>query len=163
MRNFEAHTDEIRQKMLDEINVESIDSMFDMIPKKCYLEELKLDNPLSELEAQRELFNLSNKNKTNYISFLGGGAVKKFIPSAIQYVASRFEFLSAYTPYQPEISQGTLQVMYEFQSYICNLTKMDIENESVYDGGVACDEASLMAVRVNKTKRSFIYDKLKPN
>lgn len=163
MRNFEAHTDEIRQQMLDEINVKSIDSMFDMIPEKCYLEELKLDDPLSELEAQKELFKLSNKNKTNYISFLGGGAVKKFIPSAIQYVASRFEFLSAYTPYQPEISQGTLQIMYEFQSYICNLTKMDVANASVYDGGVACAEACLMAVRVNKIKRIFISDKLNPN
>ncbi len=163
MRNFEAHTDEIRQKMLDEINVESIDSMFDMIPEQCYLKELKLDSPLSELEAQKELFKLSNKNKTNYISFLGGGAIKKYIPSAIQYVASRFEFLSAYTPYQPEISQGTLQIMYEFQSYICNLTKMDVANASVYDGGVACAEACLMAVRINKIKRIFISDKLNPN
>ena len=81
MRNFEAHTDEIRQQMLDEINVKSIDSMFDMIPEKCYLEELKLNDPLSELEAQKELFKLSNKNKTNYISFLFKKVIKFIIVS----------------------------------------------------------------------------------
>ncbi len=163
MRNFEAHTEEIRQKMLDEINVESINSFFDMIPEKCRMQQLNLDKPLSELAAQKELYRLSKKNRTDYISFLGGGAVKKYIPSAIADVASRFEFLSAYTPYQPEISQGTLQIMYEFQSMICNLVNADVSNASVYDGGVACAEAALMAVRINKIKKIFISDKLNPN
>ena len=163
MRNFEAHTDNIRQKMLSDIGVNSIEELFDMIPKNCRMESLNLAAPISEMKAQKELFKLSKKNKTDYVSFLGGGAVRKFIPSAINDVASRFEFLSAYTPYQPEISQGTLQIMYEFQSMICNLTNMDVSNASVYDGGTACAEALLMATRINKVKNVFISEKLNPN
>ena len=163
MRNFEAHTDDIRQKMLSDIGVSSIEELFKMIPKSCRMDSLNLDAPISEMEAQKELFKLSKKNKTDYISFLGGGAVKKFIPSAIADVAGRFEFLSAYTPYQPEISQGTLQIMYEFQSMICNLCNMDVSNASVYDGGTACAEALLMTVRINKIKNVFISNKLNPN
>ena len=163
MRNFEAHTDDVRQEMLSDIGVNSIEELFDMIPKNCRMESLSLVAPVSEMEAQKELFKLSKKNKTDYISFLGGGAVKKFIPSAINDVASRFEFLSAYTPYQPEISQGTLQIMYEFQSMICNLTNMDVSNASVYDGGTACAEALLMAVRINKIKNVFISENINPN
>ena len=163
MRNFEAHTDEIRREMLNDIKVKTVDFFFDMIPDKCRIKEFKLDNPVSELRAQKELYKLSKENNADYISFLGGGAVKKFIPSAINDVASRFEFLSAYTPYQPEISQGTLQIMYEFQSFICELTGMDVANASVYDGGTACAEAALMTVRINKLKRIFISDKLNPS
>ncbi len=163
MRNFEAHTDEIRKQMLDEIGVNSVDEFFSSVPKECYTKELDLFDPLSELAAQKELSRISKENKTSYISFLGGGAYKKFIPSAINDVASRFEFLSAYTPYQPEISQGTLQIMYEFQSVIAELTGMDVSNASVYDGAVACAEACLMGVRINKIKNVFISDKLNPN
>lgn len=163
MRNFEAHTDDIRQQMLDEINIDSTDEFFSMIPRECYLNELNLPEAMSELAAQKELYRMSKKNNTDYISFMGGGAIKKFIPSAIGDVASRFEFLSAYTPYQPEISQGTLQIMYEFQTMMCNLCNMDVSNASLYDGATACAEACLMAVRVNKTKNIFISDKLNPN
>lgn len=163
MRNFEAHTDDIRQQMLDEININSTDEFFSVIPKECYLNELKLPEALSEMAAQKELYKISKKNKTDYISFMGGGAIKKFIPSAINDVASRFEFLSAYTPYQPEISQGTLQIMYEFQTMMCNLCNMDVSNASLYDGATACAEACLMAVRINKIKNIFISDELNPN
>lgn len=163
MRNFEAHTDEIRKQMLDEIGVKSVEDFFDNIPKACLLNGLNLPDPLSELAAQKELSRISKENKTSYASFLGGGAVRKFIPSAINDIASRFEFLSAYTPYQPEISQGTLQIMYEFQSMMANLTNMDVSNASVYDGATACAEACLMGVRINKIKNVFISDKLNPN
>lgn len=163
MRNFEAHTDEIRKQMLDEIGVKSVEDFFDNIPKACLLNGLDLPDPLSELAAQKELSRISKENKTSYTSFLGGGAVRKFIPSAINDIASRFEFLSAYTPYQPEISQGTLQIMYEFQSMMANLTNMDVSNASVYDGATACAEACLMGVRINKIKNVFISDKLNPN
>lgn len=163
MRNFEAHTDEIRQNMLDEINVKSTDVFFEAIPRECYLKELNLPNPISEMAAQKELYKVSKKNKTQYVSFMGGGAVKKYIPSSINDVASRFEFLSAYTPYQPEISQGTLQIMYEFQTMMCNLTDMDVSNASVYDGATACAEACLMAVRINRVKNIFISSGLNPN
>ena len=163
MRNFEAHTDEIRKQMLDEIGVKSVEDFFDNIPKACLLNGLDLPDPLSELAAQKDLSRISKENKTSYTSFLGGGAVRKFIPSAINDIASRFEFLSAYTPYQPEISQGTLQIMYEFQSMMANLTNMDVSNASVYDGATACAEACLMGVRINKIKNVFISDKLNPN
>ena len=163
MRNFEAHTDEIRKQMLDEIGAKSVEDFFDNIPKACLLNGLDLPDPLSELAAQKELSRISKENKTLYTSFLGGGAVRKFIPSAINDIASRFEFLSAYTPYQPEISQGTLQIMYEFQSMMANLTNMDVSNASVYDGATACAEACLMGVRINKIKNVFISDKLNPN
>ncbi len=163
MRNFEAHTDEIRKQMLDEIGAKSVEDFFDNIPKACLLNGLDLPDPLSELAAQKELSRISKENKTSYTSFLGGGAVRKFIPSAINDIASRFEFLSAYTPYQPEISQGTLQIMYEFQSMMANLTNMDVSNASVYDGATACAEACLMGVRINKIKNVFISDKLNPN
>lgn len=163
MRNFEAHTDEIRKQMLDEIGAKSVEDFFDNIPKACLLNGLNLPDPLSELAAQKELSRISKENKTSYTSFLGGGAVRKFIPSAINDIASRFEFLSAYTPYQPEISQGTLQIMYEFQSMMANLTNMDVSNASVYDGATACAEACLMGVRINKIKNVFISDKLNPN
>ena len=155
MRNFEAHTDEIRKQMLDEIGAKSVEDFFDNIPKACLLNGLNLPDPLSELAAQKELSRISKENKTSYTSFLGGGAVRKFIPSAINDIASRFEFLSAYTPYQPEISQGTLQIMYEFQSMMANLTNMDVSNASVYDGATACAEACLMGVRINKIKNVF--------
>lgn len=163
MRNFEAHTDEIRKQMLDEIGVKSVEDFFDNIPKACLLNGLDLPDPLSELAAQKKLSRISKENKTSYTSFLGGGAARKFIPSAINDIASRFEFLSAYTPYQPEISQGTLQIMYEFQSMMANLTNMDVSNASVYDGATACAEACLMGVRINKIKNVFISDKLNPN
>ncbi len=162
MRNFEAHTDDIRQKMLESIGAESVEEFFKVIPKVCRTERLNLETPLSELSAQKKLYGISKKNKTDYISFLGGGAVKKYIPSPINDIASRFEFLSAYTPYQPEISQGTLQIMYEFQTMICNLTNMDVSNASVYDGGSAAAESCLMAVRINKIKNIFISENLNP-
>ncbi len=163
MRNFEAHTNEIREEMLKEIGVCDVEDFFDVIPRACRLEKLNLDAPLSEMKAKKELLGLAKKNKTDYISFVGGGAVKKFVPSAIGGVASRFEFLSAYTPYQPEISQGTLQIMYEFQTMICNLTNMDVSNASVYDGASACAEGCLMAVRISKVRNIFISSKLNPN
>ena len=92
--------------------------MFAQIPNAAKLNGLERENPLSEMETQRKIKSLSRKNNTDYISFLGGGVYNKFIPAAIAQVANRFEFLTAYTPYQAEIAQGTLQIMYEFQTMI---------------------------------------------
>ena len=116
MYNFEALDEKDRQNMLISIGVKSIDEIFDMIPDKAKMKELNLASGCDEIEAQKNLKKLSLLNKTNYLNFLGLGAKKRFIPSLISDVASRFEFLSCYTPYQAEISQGTLEVMYEFQS-----------------------------------------------
>lgn len=162
MKNFLAHTDEIRQKMLKEISCASIEDLFKQIPVKC--KDFALANPLSEMEVQRQVKALAKKNKTEYANFVGGGVYNKFIPACVNYVAQRFEFLTAYTPYQPEISQGTLQVIYEYQTMISRLTGMDIANASMYDGGSACAEAVLMAHRVAKGKKNkaLISDRLNP-
>lgn len=158
--NFAAHNDEIRKTMLDEINLADMEDLFSHIPVK--MKSLDLADGLSEMEAQRRVKSISKKNNTDYISFMGGGCYNKFVPAAIGQVANRFEFLTAYTPYQPEISQGTLQIMYEYQSMICMLTGMDVANASVYDGGSACAEAIAMACRISKKQRVLVSERLNP-
>lgn len=160
MKNFIAHSEEERQEMLNAISCNSVDDLFKTLPIK--MAELKLDEPLSEMQTQKKIKALAKKNNIDYVSFLGGGVYNKFIPAAIAQVAQRFEFLTAYTPYQPEISQGTLQVMYEFQTMICRLTGMDVSNASVYDGATACAEALSMAVRLKKKSKVLVSDKLNP-
>lgn len=160
MKNFIAHSEEERQEMLNAISCSSVDDLFKNLPVK--MTELKLDNPLSEMQAQKRVKAIAKKNNIDYVSFLGGGVYNKFIPAAIAQVAQRFEFLTAYTPYQPEISQGTLQVMYEFQSMICRLTGMDVSNASVYDGASACAEALSMAVRLKKKQKVLVSKNLNP-
>lgn len=160
MKNFIAHSEEERQEMLNAISCSSVDDLFKNLPVK--MTELKLDNPLSEMQTQKKVKALAKKNNIDYVSFLGGGVYNKFIPAAIAQVAQRFEFLTAYTPYQPEISQGTLQVMYEFQSMICRLTGMDVSNASVYDGASACAEALSMAVRLKKKQKVLVSKTLNP-
>lgn len=162
MKNFLAHTEEIRNDMLKEIECASVEDLFKQIPVK--FKDFAISNPLSELEAQRQVKALARKNKTEYSNFMGGGVYNKFIPAAVNYVAQRFEFLTAYTPYQPEISQGTLQVIYEYQTMISRLTGMDIANASMYDGGSACAEAVLMAHRIarGKKNKALVSNRLNP-
>ena len=119
-------------------------------------------SPLSELEVQRKIKDLAKKNKSDLIDFKGGGVYNKFVPACIGQVAQRFEFLTAYTPYQAEISQGTLQIMYEFQTMISRLTGMDIANATMYDGATACAEALLMAVRISKKDKVLVHKNLNP-
>ena len=162
MKNFIAHTDEIRRKMLESVNCNSLEDLYKQVPAK--FENFRISNPLSEMETQKQIKSLAKKNNTEYISFLGGGVYNKFIPAAVSYVAQRFEFLTAYTPYQPEISQGTLQIIYEYQTMIARLTGMDIANASMYDGGSACAEAVLMAHRISRGKKNkaLISNKINP-
>ena len=162
MKNFIAHTEEIRNQMLQEISCASVEDLFQQIPAK--IKEFNIASPLSEMETQRRVKALAKKDKTEFSNFLGGGVYNKFIPACINYVAQRFEFLTAYTPYQPEISQGTLQVIYEYQTMISRLTGMDIANASMYDGGSACAEAVLMAHRIarGKKNKALISNKLNP-
>lgn len=161
MYNFSALTQDDRAQMLECIGVSDVEQLFSHIPKEARC-ELDLPDGISEMEAQRELKNLSYKNNLSLIPFLGGGSYNHFIPAAISQVAQRFEFITAYTPYQPEISQGTLQMIYEFQSIICNLTGMDVSNASVYDGATACAEAVLMAARVKRKNKVLISDAINP-
>lgn len=162
MKNFIAHTEETRNEMLESIGYQSIDDLFKQLPVK--FENFNMPNALSEMETQKKVKAIAKKNKTEFINFLGGGVYNKFIPAGVNYIAQRFEFLTAYTPYQPEISQGTLQIIYEYQTMISRLTGMDIANASMYDGGSACAEAVLMAHRIARGKKNtaLISNKLNP-
>lgn len=162
---FVPNTDSERQQMLETIGVSSFDELIAAIP-----EELRLKNPLnvqtrlSELEIRELLKHYANQNKSasTHVNFMGGGAYDHFIPSIIDMVLSRSEFKTAYTPYQAEVSQGTLQAMYEFQSMIAALTGMDVSNASLYDGGTALAEACLMANAHNKKKEILIAGTINP-
>lgn len=162
MNNFLAHSDEIREEMLESISVGSVEELFKKIPQEARVKKFNLTDALSEMEVQKQVKTLSKKNNTDVINFLGAGVYNHFIPACVAQVAQRFEFLTAYTPYQPEISQGTLQVMYEYQSMICNLTGMDVANASVYDGASACAEAISMASRISKREKVLVSDAINP-
>lgn len=162
MRNFEANSEETRLLMLKEAGFESFEELFSKIPCAAKTGELALPKALSELELQREIKSISKKNNTNYACFMGGGAYKRFIPAAVSEVSSRFEFKTAYTPYQAEISQGTLHAIYEFQSLMCEITGMDVANASHYDGGTALAEAAMMAVRITGRNRVLMSDATNP-
>lgn len=162
MKNFLAHTDETRTELLKSIACSTIEELFSKIPQEAKVQNLELDDALSEMQTQKAVKSLANKNNTDVISFLGAGVYNKFVPACISQVSQRWEFLTAYTPYQPEISQGSLQIMYEFQSMICNLTGMDVANASVYDAATACAEAILMAARITKREKALVSEKINP-
>lgn len=149
MARFTPHTNADIQEMLSAIGVDSLDDLFsDVSPK---LEgELNLPPVLSEYEALRDVEELAWENDAGLPMFLGGGAYDRIIPSSVGAMLSRGEFLTAYTPYQPEVSQGGLQVIFEFQSMISELAGMEISNASVYDGANAVVEAALMTARLTK-------------
>lgn len=163
MFNFLPHSPEERQDMLKAIGVASADALFADIPAQ--LREGMTYNVLPktgqcEWELQETVKAYANENAAKgKRSFLGGGAYSRFIPMAVNTIAGRSEFYTAYTPYQPEMSQGTLQVGYEFQTLIAELTGMDAANASVYDGGTALAEAALMALRIGKKKKTLVVDK----
>lgn len=162
MKNFLVHNDEIKQQMCKEAGINSVEDLFKQIPQSVRMKELNLPDALSEMDTQKIIKNMAKENNSDYAIFAGGGIYNKFIPACISQVASRFEFNTAYTPYQPEISQGTLQVMYEFQTMICRLTGMDISNATVYDGGTACAESILMACRISKKYKVCILNSINP-
>lgn len=167
MHNFLPHTDAERQAMLQTIGVGSIADLFSDIPAhlrdSIHYTSLPAKG-LSEAELQQELAGLAAANTGAQMAcFLGGGAYSRFIPMAVNNIAGRSEFYTAYTPYQPEIAQGTLQVTYEFQTMICELTGMDVANASVYDGASAVTEAAFMAMRATKRNRILVASTLHPD
>lgn len=162
MKNFLVHSEKTKQEMYDSIGVNSVEDLFKQIPQSVRMSALELPEGLSEMETQKQVKLLAKDNQSDYATFLGGGIYNKFVPACIAQVANRFEFNTAYTPYQPEISQGTLQVMYEFQTMICRLTGMDIANATVYDAGTACAEAILMACRISKKYKVCVLNSLNP-
>ena len=158
------NTDAERMAMLHEIGVGSIEELFQDIPREFRNVHFKLPPSLSELELKEELRQLSNRNTNldDYACFLGAGYYRHFIPSVVGHITSRGEFYTAYTPYQAEVSQGTLQTIYEFQSLICQLTGMEVSNAGMYDGSTAAAEAALMACRVTKRDRVAMLSTVHP-
>ena len=138
------------------------DELFRSIPDELRLRGLSLEEPRCEQDVLKKLHQIESKNRSDLVSFIGGGFYDHFVPSVIDALVSRGEFLTAYTPYQPEASQGTLQAMFEFQSAITGLTDMETANSSVYDGGTAIYEAAMMAVRITKRKKIIMDSGVNP-
>ena len=148
------HTDADIKQMLDTIGAESIDDLFDEIPKDIIAQPLQhVPSGKSEMETLRIMADRANQDSGN-LCFIGAGAYEHHVPAAVWEIAGRGEFLTAYTPYQAEASQGTLQVIYEIQSMVAHLCGMDVSNASLYDGGSGLAEAVLMAVRANRKSKS---------
>ena len=166
--HFQSHyipnTEPEQAEMLADLGLTSVDELFADIPAAFRNPPLDLPAPLSELEIQRELAALAGKNRPlgSGPSFLGAGAYHHFIPAIVKALMTRGEFLTAYTPYQPEVSQGTLQVIYEFQTLISNLYGMEVANAGMYDGATSLAEGVLMACRVTRRSRAAVADTLSP-
>jgi glycine dehydrogenase subunit 1 len=148
------------QALLDAIGVKNVEELLCGVPEPLRLKKsLNLPLKSSELEVLRQFEAMAGQNTIFSSSFLGAGAYAHFVPTAIDMLTSRQEWFTAYTPYQPEISQGTLQHIFEYQTLICDLTGLDVSNASMYDGGTACVEAALMAVRAQKKKNTILISK----
>ncbi|MBI3929482.1 MAG: aminomethyl-transferring glycine dehydrogenase subunit GcvPA [Armatimonadetes bacterium] len=163
--NYVPHTPADREKMLDRIGVRSVDELFHSIGKGARLDRaLQLPEALTEHELLAHLEELAARNHVpRGAAFLGAGAYRHYIPSAVDMVISRSEFLTAYTPYQPEVSQGTLQTIFEFQSLMCLLTGMDVTNASVYDGGCAAVDGVFMALGSAPGTRVLVSEGVHPH
>lgn len=165
-RNYIGNTPAEQQEMLEAIGVDSFEELLDSIPEQLRVNGLlELPGPISEIEMRALAATLNNKNRSaaDTTSFLGGGAYDHYIPTIVDFLINRSEFYTAYTPYQPEVSQGTLQAMYEYQSMVCELTGMDVSNASLYDGGSGLGEAALMSVRVSRQDTVLIAETVNPH
>lgn len=158
---FIANTEKQRKEMLAEIGL-SMEQLFADIPAELRREQFNLPAALSEQQVRSVLAEVADKNYIKLTCFLGGGFYDHFIPSAVYSIMSRSEFYTSYTPYQPELSQGTLQAIYEYQSAICRLTEMEAANASLYDGGTAMYEAMMMALRITGRRKVVIDDSVNP-
>jgi len=163
---FIPHTEKDRQEMLRAIGVDNFQQLLRGIPPELLFQgNLKLPAPLSEVEVMKHLRQLSreNDNCEDNICFLGGGAYDHFVPAVVKHILSRSEFYTAYTPYQPEVSQGTLQAIFEYQTMICELTGMDVANASMYDGGSSLAEAALLACGHTRRNRVIVSMTVHPH
>ena len=162
MFKYFPHTESDIQKMLDTIGVKEIDELFLDIPRALLQDRWPdLENSLSEIELRQRMEKIAAKNK-RLICFAGAGTYDHYVPSIIAPLVSRQEFLTSYTPYQPEIAQGTLTYIFEYQSYMTSLTGMDVSNASMYDGATATAEACLMAVQDKRVPRILLAETLDP-
>ncbi len=156
--SYVANTAADRSAMLAAIGAESVEALFEVVPKAARFPRLKLPRPLSEMEVLAELERLADENAdaNHYAWFLGAGAYNHFVPSVVPQLQMRGEFYTAYTPYQPEASQGTLQAIFEYQSMLAELTGMEVVNASHYDGATSLAEAAIMSVNATRGNRTKI-------
>jgi glycine dehydrogenase subunit 1 len=147
---YSPHTDADRARMLEAVGAGSVEDLFADIPTSVRASGWSVPPPLAEQDVRAELTRLAGRNRIPEVSFLGAGAYRHLVPAVVGEVIGRPEFATAYTPYQPEVSQGTLQSIYEFQSLICELTGMEVATASHYDGATATAEAALMACRLTR-------------
>jgi glycine dehydrogenase subunit 1 len=153
---YGPHTASDRERMLAALGIHSVGALFADIPAAMRADDLELPAGLDELSLARRLEDLSRRNRVDLVSFLGAGAYRHHIPATVDQILSRGEFYTAYTPYQPEISQGTLQTIYEYQSLLAELTGLDVVSASHYDGAAATAEAALMTVRATRRDRVLV-------
>jgi len=155
---YTPHTPQEIEEMLRVIGVNTIEDLFVKVPERHRFPELDLPEPLTEMEASAELHEIASANAStdDFVTFLGAGAYNHYIPAAVDMLLRRGEFYTAYTPYQPEVSQGTLQAIFEFQSLMAELTGMDISNASHYDGATAAAEAAILAYHFFRGKRKKV-------
>ena len=160
---YGLHTPEDRTSMLEAIGVASVDDLFADIPPALRAHGLNLPPPESEAELADRLSGLAARNRVDLVGFLGAGAYRHYVPAVVDQLLLRGEFYTAYTPYQPEISQGTLQTIYEYQSLIAELTGMDVVSASHYDGATATAEGALMACRATRRERVLVSRAVHPH
>ncbi len=161
---YSPNTDADRREMLRAIGVASVEELFQDIPARYRDPALKLPPPRSELELRREIEAMARQNAVpgEYACFLGAGAYRHYVPAVVRQIVARGEYMTSYTPYQPEVSQGTLQATYEFQTLVCQLTGMEVANAGMYDGSTSMAEAALMAARVTRLDRIAVLDTVSP-
>lgn len=149
-------------QMLAALNLDDLEKLFSQIPRHLQSDSFDLSPGLSEMEMLQKVRKIASKNATNLLNFCGGGFYDHFIPAAVDALAGRSEFYTAYTPYQPEASQGTLQAAFEYQTAICRLTGMEAANASMYDGGTALFEGMMMALRCTRRNKVLIDQGVSP-
>src|SRR5215218_4131374 len=160
---YGPHTADDRARMLEAIGIATVDALFDDIPEPLRASPLRLDDPEPELELASRLQALAGRNRVDLASFLGAGAYRHWSPPTVDQMLLRGEWYTAYTPYQPEVSQGTLQSIYEYQSLLGELTAMDVVSASHYDGGAATAEAALMSCRATRRTRILVSRGVHPH
>lgn len=160
--DFIPHDEKNIREMLNTIGINELDELFRDIPQELHLNKLNLPSGLSEPDLFYNLENLANKNKLYSNSFLGAGCYYHYIPSLVDFIISRSEFYTSYTPYQAEASQGYLQAIYEYQTTIARLTQMDIANASMYDGSTALAEAAIMASIISRKNSIILLEGIHP-
>jgi glycine dehydrogenase subunit 1 len=159
---FCATSEQDQEIMFNTLGITDFDDLFSAIPAELQSDTLDVPEGLSEMEMMQYVRKLASKNSTDLVNFCGGGFYDHYIPAAVDALSSRGEFYTAYTPYQPEASQGTLQAAFEYQTAICRLTDMDVANASLFDGGTALFEAILLALRQTRRNKVLVDEGVSP-